>query len=215
MLITNITMDSHKYDYLFKFVLVGDSTVGKSALMHRFTEDVFSEQINSTIGIDFKIRTIEINDKKIKLQIWDTAGQERFRTITTAYYRGAHGIIVVYDVTKRQTFDHVPQWFTMVSQFATDSVQLLLVGNKVDLEDQRHVTVKDGQAMAQKYNVNFVECSAKENLQVHHIFITMASRLLQNVIGMITTKPSLPITSHIYPFEERHDHTPPQTKKCC
>eukprot|EP01054_Gregarina_sp_Poly1_P011427 Gregarina_sp_Poly_1__11426@NODE_976_length_5498_cov_252_990794_g689_i0_p4_GENE_NODE_976_length_5498_cov_252_990794_g689_i0NODE_976_length_5498_cov_252_990794_g689_i0_p4_ORF_typecomplete_len142_score9_96Ras/PF00071_22/2_4e54Roc/PF08477_13/6e28Arf/PF00025_21/6_9e21SRPRB/PF09439_10/1_4e09Gtr1_RagA/PF04670_12/5e09MMR_HSR1/PF01926_23/3_7e06GTP_EFTU/PF00009_27/4_3e05Septin/PF00735_18/0_00014AIG1/PF04548_16/0_00029RsgA_GTPase/PF03193_16/0_15RsgA_GTPase/PF03193_16/6_9e02RsgA_GTPase/PF03193_16/32AAA_22/P len=122
-----------EYDYLFKLLLIGDSGVGKSCLLLRFADDNYTESYISTIGVDFKIRTIELESKTVKLQIWDTAGQERFRTITSSYYRGAQGIIVVYDVTDRDSFDHVRQWMQEIERYAGNDVCRLLVGNKNDL----------------------------------------------------------------------------------
>merc|ERR1712023_429870 len=120
------------YDYLFKLLLIGDSGVGKSSLLLRFADDTYTQSYISTIGVDFKIRTVELEGKTIKLQIWDTAGQERFRTITSSYYRGAHGIIVVYDVTDIDSFNNVKQWLCEIDRYACENVNKLLVGNKCE-----------------------------------------------------------------------------------
>ncbi len=130
---------SPEYDYLFKLLLIGDSGVGKSCLLLRFSDDTYTESYISTIGVDFKIRTIELDGKTVKLQIWDTAGQERFRTITSSYYRGAHGIIVVYDVTDQETFNNIGHWLEEIKRYACDGVNKLVVGNKCDLVSKRVV----------------------------------------------------------------------------
>ncbi|CCF56465.1 hypothetical protein KAFR_0B01660 [Kazachstania africana CBS 2517] len=168
------------YDSIMKILLIGDSGVGKSCLLVRFVEDKFSPSFITTIGIDFKIKTVDINGKKVKLQLWDTAGQERFRTITTAYYRGAMGIILVYDVTDERTFTNIKQWFKTVNDHANDDAQLLLVGNKSDM-DTRLVTYEQGEALAKELGLPFVESSAKDDQNVNEIFFTLA-RLIQDKI---------------------------------
>merc|ERR1712146_664974 len=137
---------------LFKLLLIGDSGVGKSRLLLRFADDTYTESYISTIGVDFKIRTINLDGKCVKLQIWDTAGQERFRTITSSYYRGAHGIIVVYDVTDRETFNNVKQWLHEIDRYANENVNKLLVGNKCDLETRRQVKYENGVELAESLN---------------------------------------------------------------
>jgi len=159
---------------IMKLLLVGDSGVGKSCLLLRFVEDKFNPSFITTIGIDFKIRTIESKGKKIKLQVWDTAGQERFRTITTAYYRGAMGIVLIYDVTDARTFENVENWFQTVTQHANDDAQIFLVGNKLDDEENRQVSREQGQQLAQKLNIPFLEASAKTNDNVESIFYELA-----------------------------------------
>merc|ERR1712071_723326 len=128
------------YDYLFKLLLIGDSGVGKTCVLFRFSEDAFNSTFISTIGIDFKIRTIELDGKKIKLQIWDTAGQERFRTITTAYYRGAMGIMLVYDITNDKSFDNIKNWIRNIEEHASADVEKMILGNKCDMNDKRQVS---------------------------------------------------------------------------
>ncbi|XP_054507129.2 ras-related protein Rab-13 isoform X1 [Agelaius phoeniceus] len=127
------------YDHLFKLLLIGDSGVGKTCLVIRFAEDNFSSTYISTIGIDFKIRTVDIDGKKIKLQVWDTAGQERFKTITTAYYRGAVGIVLVYDITDEKSFENIQNWMKSIKENASAGVERLLLGNKCDMEGRRKV----------------------------------------------------------------------------
>uniref|UniRef100_A0A0A9Z827 Ras-related protein Rab-1A n=1 Tax=Lygus hesperus TaxID=30085 RepID=A0A0A9Z827_LYGHE len=149
------------YDFLFKLLLIGDSGVGKSCLLLRFADDLYSESYISTIGVDFKIRTIQLDDKIIKLQIWDTAGQERFRTITSSYYRGAHGIIVVYDLTEAESFASLKNWLEEVDRFACPNVSKLIVGNKCDMTSKRAVDVETAESFSEAQGIPFVETSAK------------------------------------------------------
>ncbi|UZJ54671.1 hypothetical protein CBS101457_003991 [Exobasidium rhododendri] len=167
-------MPNLHYDYLIKLLLIGDSGVGKSCLLLRFCDDAWTPSFITTIGIDFKIRTIELDGKRIKLQIWDTAGQERFRTITTAYYRGAMGILLVYDVTDEKSFSNIRTWHSNIEQHASEGVSKILVGNKADWDEKRVVTVEQGQALADELGVRYVETSAKANTQVEDAFFTLA-----------------------------------------
>ena len=166
-----------EYDYLFKLLLIGDSGVGKSCLLLRFADDTYTESYISTIGVDFKIRTIELDGKTIKLQIWDTAGQERFRTITSSYYRGAHGIIVVFDVTDQESFNNVKQWLHEIDRYACANVKKLLVGNKCDLASKRAVPTEQAAEFAESLGVEYLETSAKSALNVEKAFTTMASEI--------------------------------------
>jgi len=167
------------YDYLFKLVLIGDSGVGKSCLLLRFADDNFTDSYISTIGVDFRFRTITIDKKTVKLQIWDTAGQERFRTITSAYYRGADGIIMVYDVTSSESFDHVEEWLSEVDRYANENTSKLLVGNKADLIEDKQVSEETAQRFADKLSIPFIETSAKTATNVDAAFLTMAKELIK------------------------------------
>ncbi|KAD3336417.1 hypothetical protein R6Q59_028374 [Mikania micrantha] len=170
------------YDYLIKLLLIGDSGVGKSCLLLRFSDGSFTTSFITTIGIDFKIRTIELDGKRIKLQIWDTAGQERFRTITTAYYRGAMGILLVYDVTDESSFNNIRNWIRNIEQHASDNVNKILVGNKADMdESKRAVPTAKGQALADEYGIKFFETSAKTNLNVEQVFFSIAKDIKQRL----------------------------------
>ena len=134
-----------------------------------------------TIGVDFKIRTINVDEKVCKLQIWDTAGQERFKTITSSYYKGAHGIIVVYDITDRDSFNAVHTWMSEIEKYTQDNITRILVGNKSDLENKRAVSFEEGQEMANHYSVRFLETSAKECKNVESAFTTMTREIKNNV----------------------------------
>lgn len=170
-----------EYDYLFKLLLIGDSGVGKSCLLLRFADDTYTESYISTIGVDFKIRTIDLDGKTIKLQIWDTAGQERFRTITSSYYRGAHGIIIVYDVTDQESFTNVKQWLQEIDRYASTNVSKLLVGNKCDLTNKKVVDFTTAKEYADQLQVPFLETSAKNATNVEQAFMTMAAEIKKNM----------------------------------
>uniref|UniRef100_A0A8C6UHH0 RAB19, member RAS oncogene family n=1 Tax=Neogobius melanostomus TaxID=47308 RepID=A0A8C6UHH0_9GOBI len=144
------------FDFLFKIILVGDSNVGKTCVVHSFKSGIFIEKQQNTIGVDFTVRTLKIDGKKIKLQVWDTAGQERFRTITQSYYRSAHGAMVAYDITRRSTFESVSQWIREVEQYGAASVLLILIGNKSDLHANRQVLFEDACTLAQNVEAAFV-----------------------------------------------------------
>ncbi|KAH7731587.1 Ras-related protein Rab-35 [Aphelenchoides avenae] len=166
------------YDHLMKLLIIGDSGVGKSSLLLRFADNTFSPNYITTIGVDFKIRTITVQGQKIKLQIWDTAGQERFRTITSTYYRGTHGVIVVFDVTNGESFSNVKRWLQEI-ETNCDNVQKILVGNKVDDPDRRVVQESDARRFAEAMKIHYFETSAKENLNVEEMFNCITNLVLE------------------------------------
>ena len=172
---------SSEYDYLFKLLLIGDSGVGKSCLLLRFADHTYTESYISTIGVDFKIRTIELDGLTIKLQIWDTAGQERFRTITSSYYRGAHGIMLVYDVTDLESFTNVKQWLNEIDRYASDGVNRLLVGNKCDLTKRKAVDYQTAREFADRLEMSFIEASAKASTNVEKAFLVLTSEIKQRM----------------------------------
>lgn len=165
------------YDFLFKLLLIGNSAVGKSSLLLRFSDNIFNESFLPTIGVDFKIRTFDLTGKTVKLQIWDTAGQERFKTITSSYYKGAHGIILTYDITDKQSFKDIENWLTEVEKFANENVIKLLVGNKSDLESSRQVKFEEGKEFADSLGIQFIETSAKNSSNVEKAFFTLANEI--------------------------------------
>jgi len=171
------------YDTLFKLLLIGNSGVGKSCMLMRYAENTFTTNFFNTIGVDFKIKTIEYDNKVVKLQIWDTAGQDRFRTITSSYYRGAHGIIVVYDVTDKDSFDNVKQWMNEIEKYAQENVCRLLVGNKCDLTAERKVKTEEGEELAKQYKIPFVETSARNSANIDQAFIQMIKTITERVSG--------------------------------
>ncbi|XP_010267265.1 PREDICTED: ras-related protein RABE1c-like [Nelumbo nucifera] len=203
------------YDYLIKLLLIGDSGVGKSCLLLRFSDDSFTTSFITTIGIDFKIRTIELDGKRIKLQIWDTAGQERFRTITTAYYRGAMGILLVYDVTDESSFNNIRNWIRNIEQHASDNVNKILVGNKADMdESKRAVPTSRGQALADEYGIKFFETSAKTNFNVEQVFFSIARDIKQRLAE--SDSKAEPQTIKISkPDQSKGASTTPEKSACC
>ncbi|XP_047334149.1 ras-related protein RABA1f-like [Impatiens glandulifera] len=176
------------YDYLFKLVLIGDSAVGKSNLLSRFTRNEFSLESKSTIGVEFATRTIRVDDKVIKAQIWDTAGQERYRAITSAYYRGAVGALLVYDVTRQVTFENVERWLKELRDHTDSNMVIMLVANKADLEHLRAVSTEEGQAFAERENTFFIETSALESRNVENAFTEAL-----NQIHKVVSKKSLQV----------------------
>ena len=172
-------MANHKYDCLFKLLIIGESGVGKTCLLLRFTDDSFTANHLTTIGIDFKIKIITLEGKLIKLQIWDTAGQERFRTITKTYYKGAHGIILTYDVTDAQSFKNIRNWIKQIEANAQTGVCKVLVGNKCDKPD-RVVSADEGQNLANDFNMKFFETSAKTNQNVTEVFNSLTLEILKS-----------------------------------
>ena len=167
------------YDYLFKVLLIGNSSVGKSSLLLRFVDNQWSDLFVPTIGVDFKIRTMEIDNKNVKLQIWDTAGQERFKNITASYYRGAHGIFVVYDISDTVSFKNINNWLIEIEKNANKNVYKILVGNKCDLEDKRTVSYQQGKELAETYGMQFIETSAKSNTNVDEAFHLLGKEVMK------------------------------------
>jgi len=172
-------MAKNEYDHLFKLLLVGDSGVGKTSLLLRFDSGEFKDSLRNTVGVDLKVKHQTLAGKRLKLTIWDTAGQERFRTLTSAYYRGAQGIILVYDITVRETFTNIKEWLKEVDVYSTNSdVVKLLVGNKSDLDAKRQVTKDEGLAFARQNNMLFIEASAKTKVGVQQAFDELCLKIL-------------------------------------
>ncbi|KAF9609552.1 hypothetical protein IFM89_016988 [Coptis chinensis] len=174
-----------KIDYVFKIVLIGDSAVGKSQILSRFARNEFTLDSKATIGVEFQTRTLVIQHKSVKAQIWDTAGQERYRAVTSAYYRGALGAMLVYDITKRQTFDHIPRWLEELRSHADKNIVIILIGNKSDLENQRAVPTEDAKEFAQKEGLFFLETSALEATNVENAFSTILTEIF-NIVNKKT-----------------------------
>jgi len=208
-----------EYDYLFKVVLIGDSGVGKSNLLSRFTRNEFNLESKSTIGVEFATRSIQVDGKTIKAQIWDTAGQERYRAITSAYYRGAVGALLVYDIAKHLTYENVERWLKELRDHADNNIVIMLVGNKSDLRHLRAVPTDEAKAFAEKNNLSFIETSALDSTNVETAF----QNILTEIYKIVSQKqirdspddesPSNNVqTIHVAPTDTSGDRN---KQKCC
>mmetsp|Transcript_24235 Transcript_24235/g.43095 ORF Transcript_24235/g.43095 Transcript_24235/m.43095 type:complete len:214 (-) Transcript_24235:1757-2398(-) len=178
-------VENEDYNFLFKIVLIGDSGVGKSNLLSRYIRNEFNLESQATIGVELATKTIEHEGKKIKAQIWDTAGQERYRAITSAYYRGAYGALVVYDVSKRGTFTNVERWLQEIRSHCNQEMQIVLIGNKADLTYLREVSMEEGAEFARKQAISFLETSALERHNVDAAFSVLLTKIVQACGGTV------------------------------
>ncbi|XP_029206069.2 ras-related protein Rab-30-like [Acropora millepora] len=165
------------YSYLFKIILIGDANVGKTCLVKRFAKGFFTPSQGPTIGVDFTIRTVEVDGERVKLQVWDTAGQERFRSITQSYYHNADGVVIAYDITSPKSFESIEQWLEDVRRFTSKEVVMYLVGNKCDLHQQRQIDLRNAEEIAKKEKCVAMETSAKEADNVDNLFMSLATQL--------------------------------------
>ncbi|XP_031721613.1 ras-related protein Rab-19-like [Anarrhichthys ocellatus] len=212
------------FDFLFKIILIGESNVGKTCLVQNFKSGLFSERQQNTIGVDFTVRTVDIDGKRVKMQVWDTAGQERFRTITQSYYRSAHGAIIAYDITRRPTFESMAHWMKEVELYGASNVVLVLIGNKCDLEQERQVPFEEACNLAEEKNIlAALETSAKESQNVEEAFIMMARELMsrnglnvQQEDSISSNTPQLLLRSNSRAIVGLGAaYTPPEKKTCC
>jgi len=171
---------SQDYDYLFKVLLLGDSGVGKTSLILRYTDETFNSKLVNSIGVDFKMKKKEIDGKVIKVQIWDTAGHERFRAITYSYYRGVNAIIIVFDLTEDKSFLSIRDWLKQIDKYASKNVFKFLVGNKSDLQHKRLVSFEDAKKFADELNIPYFETSAKEGININELFDSSIKSFLLN-----------------------------------
>ena len=206
------TKGSEDYEFIFKVLLLGNSNVGKSSLFLRFVDDIWNDTFVPTIGVDFKIKTFDIDEKKIKMQIWDTAGQERFKNIIASYYRGAHGILLIFDVTDKDSFKNLSNWLIEIEKNASKNVLKVLIGNKTDLEEKRVITYNQGKQFADTYGLKYIETSAKKNLNVNEAFETLGRELMaaSDDKRITKTKPNKKIS-----VAKAQDLTPEKKKGCC
>ncbi|KAM4570058.1 ras-related protein Rab-19-like [Odontesthes bonariensis] len=210
------------FDFLFKIILIGDSNVGKTCVVQNFKSGVFLQKQQNTIGVDFTVRTVDIQGKKVKMQVWDTAGQERFRTITQSYYRSAHGAMIAYDITRRSTFDSVTHWIKEVELYGAANVVLALIGNKCDLEQDRQVQFQEACNLAEERGIlAALETSAKESQNVEEAFMMMARELLsRNGLhiqqGDSDSTPRILLRANSRPINDNiAAYAPTEKKSCC
>jgi len=182
---TRAKNQNNSYDMQIKLLTIGDSGVGKTCLLLRYTNATFSDTFITTIGIDFRVKNIILDGKRIKLQVWDTAGQERFRTITVSYFRGGQGILLVYDVTDRNSFNSIRNWINQIQEHASEDVSTILIGNKCDKEDERVVSTEEGLKLADEYGVQFIETSARNDLNVEKCFVSIAREVTGKMLDGI------------------------------
>ena len=168
------------FDVKYKIMVLGESKVGKTSLIKRFTKDQFGGVYLTTVGMDFQDKIIEIEDKKIRLQVWDTAEQERFRNVTKSYFQSSHGLLVVYDITDKESFEKINFWMKNIKENAPENAKLILVGNKCDLANERQVSYEEGEKKASDYNIKFFESSAKEGTNVKEFFFYLANEIYQD-----------------------------------
>lgn len=185
-------MEGSEPDFLLKIVLIGDSGVGKTNLLSRFARDQFNPDSKSTIGVEFATKTLEIEGKTVKAQIWDTAGQERYRAITSAYYRGAIGALLLYDITASLTFSSLTRWLQELRENADSNIVVMLVGNKSDLQELRAVSTEDGTGFSQQENLLFIETSARNATNVQEAFTTLITEIVHRLSKQNIVSPESP-----------------------
>lgn len=210
----SLSKDSDDYDYLFKVVLIGDSGVGKSNLLSRFTRNEFCLESKSTIGVEFATRSVQIDGKTIKAQIWDTAGQERYRAITSAYYRGAVGALLVYDITSFESFNNARKWLTELRDHSDSNIVVLLAGNKNDLSHLRAVSVEQAHEFANSEDLTTIETSALNSSNVEQAFTDLLS-MTYSVMCKETLQGASPSVSHRQDIIELSSAARSSTRKCC
>jgi len=210
--------EGSNYDYLFKVVLIGDSGVGKSNLLSRFTRNEFNLESKSTIGVEFATRSINVDGKTVKAQIWDTAGQERYRAITSAYYRGAVGALLVYDIAKHGTYVNVTRWLKELRDHADSNIVIMLVGNKSDLKHLRAVPTEEAKNFSTENGLSFIETSALDASNVEGAFQT----ILTDIYRIVSSKsleqsqdPIRPPTGETFKVTQTEDPAAAKASGCC
>ena len=204
-------MIEKEYDYIFKVLLVGNSVVGNTSLILRYVDQIWNDVFIPTIGVDFKVKSLEIENKSIKLQIWDTAGQERFRNVISSYFKGAHGILLIFDITSRDSFKELENWLAEVEKNASTQILKILIGNKCDLEEEREISKDEGEAFAMRNGMQYIETSAKINTNVNEAFEALSKIMVE----YYSKKSSAINENKTIKMNKGTDITIPKKKKCC
>ena len=171
-----------KDDFLYKIVILGDTSVGKTCFFNRYVDNTFEEKTLGTIGIEYRLKNVQLeNGSTIKLQIWDTAGQERFNSISKSYYRGAHAIILIFSVTNKKSFENVKTWVNQIKEETNEKITLILVGNKIDLVDKREIMENEGEELANEFDINYYECSAKTGENINLAFNELIKKMVKKI----------------------------------
>ena len=204
-------MENKEYYLLFKLILIGDSCVGKSNILLKYLKNQFNENSKTTIGVEFGTKNIIINNKRIKIQIWDTAGQERYRSITSAYYKGAKGALIVYDITRKNTFDNIDKWITDLKLNGDKDICIIILGNKSDLIDKREINKNDGIKKAEMYKIAFLETSALNGDNISKAFDELIEQIVINNKNIFQDDNENEIDKGVNLNDEKNNNN----KKCC
>ena len=207
------------YQYIFKLILIGNSGVGKSCILQRYIKHKFEQTYKCTIGVDFLMKTIIVNGKTVKLQLWDTAGQEKYKSMVSSYYRGANVALIVFDVTNHKSFEALPNWIENYYKNGPEQKNIILIGNKKDLEEKREVTQEEAETFSETNNMIYFETSAKDGDNIDYVFNYTAEKLLEFYSGskeIILKKQMSPNNAkQINNFQDLRIEEKKEQKKCC
>ena len=204
-------MEKESYDLLFKLILIGDSCVGKSNILLKYLKNEFDTNSRATVGVEFGTKNIFLNNKKIKIQIWDTAGEERYRSITSAYYKGAKGALIVYDITKKSSFNNIDKWISDLKLNGDKNICIIILGNKSDLEDKREVNKEEGIKKSEMYKTAFLETSALNGENINKAFDELIEQIIQNNQNFFGENSKKEIDKGVNLNDSKSD----DKKKCC
>ena len=202
------------YDMIFKIILIGDSSVGKTNIMSKYLKNIFKEDSRATVGVEFGSKQFEIENRKIKAQIWDTAGQERYRAVTNAYYKGAKGAFIVYDVTRKETFDSVDRWISDIITTCDKNLTIILIGNKSDLEDQRQISKQQGEEKAKIHQLAFLETSALSGENLEKAFNMLINEIYEKCKSEFENTDYLNLGDSVEEIQLKKDDSESENK-CC